>query len=239
MTHSIEQPQQAYEDQPPFQPITVFDLDSDRFVRDAKTADFTLDVPGTVDFLAEHDHNNRLTEPVAVGIYRPDGKTARENPKLLEKPGFIAKDGMCFENDQTLPMPIVMNIGFQNEEGTNAIFRHEIFHYVYGDQSHNRLYHRENVKLATRLGGLATSLTSLSSLPTLFNKNWLYAEKVIEQTSPGALLGAFAGLAATSLYGAAIARNPYSFLHRLDKEERDANAFARQHKDFNPITLSK
>jgi hypothetical protein len=229
----------SYEGTPPLPPISLFDFDEGRFAKDAETTGVTFNVDDTVDFLTEHDEHDRIPGPIALGVYRFDGKYGQENPKLLATPGFFTAAGKCYKDDQPLPMPIVMNIGFQNEADTNATFRHEIFHYLYGDQAPNRLYQREEVKLATRLGGLAASLTSLSSLPTLFNKSWLYAEKVIEHTSPGVLIGSFLGVAATSLYGAAIARNPHQFLHRLDKEERDANAFAKKYQDFNPISIKK
>lgn len=221
--------------------VALFDHDAIRFID--KLPGHNVDMTSLGTFIREHDVHDRVGDEMALRFYRPDGRLAQENSEVASwsvvghtSPGIIVRR----QGGHDIPAPIGVQYGPHIKEGDiNFNLRHELYHLLYGNLDRDPIDKREKVRTATRLGALATSLTSASSIPELFNKTWLYHESVIEKTSPFVTVGTFLGLSIAALYSAAVATRSRNFLRRFDKEEYRADAFAKRYKEFNPITYVK
>lgn len=219
--------------------IRLFDLDACKPIDNPEERGLSVDTDAIVDFLEDQDADPQHFRGSAIGLY------GSESPLAVNKAGIPTRNGFVSKNTRLVsgldyPMSLLLGLRYDpqesKEEIINATLRHEIGHLLYED--HTALYNNPDIVQRTRLGAGAVAATLTSAMPDIFTREWVRYQQVVEGMPAWGVVATFAGVSASALYAAAVTHNSKGLLNRIDKGERAANAFARKHKDFNPITFT-
>lgn len=224
--------------------IRVFDVDEKKFV-DPTERGLSIDLDSIEEFVTEQGGNPDHFKYPTIGLYGPNShyREIPGTPKHTIRAGFVNKSLVITENEGGIRFP---NIGLAygediSESAINHTLRHELGHLLSPERT--PLYNRPKLTTRLRMGTYAITSALLTTLPnTLSGENLRYLH-FVEGYSALDLGAVVLGTGAAALAGVALTgamlRNQYGMLASRDKGERQADAFADKHADFNPIKLTE